>query len=109
MKIVDLNLSESSKDFLKTEGYSDLYPPQQDSIDAGILNGESILVSAPTASGKTLIAIIAILNYLSKNNGKVDSKTLSVRAEVITVTSKRSRPSRLRMMPAGKDSIRTSC
>ncbi|MCZ6582552.1 MAG: DEAD/DEAH box helicase, partial [Thaumarchaeota archaeon] len=71
MKIVDLNLSESSKDFLKTEGYSDLYPPQQDSIDAGILNGESILVSAPTASGKTLIAIIAILNYLSKNNGKV--------------------------------------
>ena len=71
MKIVDLNLPESSKNFLKTEGYSELYPPQQDSIDAGLLNGENILVSAPTASGKTLIAIIAMLNYLSKNNGKV--------------------------------------
>ena len=29
------------------------------------------MVSAPTASGKTLIAMLAILSYLSKNSGKV--------------------------------------
>ena len=32
---------------------------------------ENVIVSAQTASGKTLIAIIAMINYLLKNNGKV--------------------------------------
>jgi len=71
MKILDLDLPESAKDFLKTEGYSELFPPQKDSIDAGLLDNKSILVSAPTASGKTLIATIGVINYLSKNDGKV--------------------------------------
>src|SRR3990170_2796792 len=71
MKISELKLSKSAIDFLKNEGYSELYPPQQDSINAGLFDGKNILVSAPTASGKTLIAILAIINYLSKNNGKV--------------------------------------
>ncbi|HET6517335.1 MAG TPA: DEAD/DEAH box helicase [Nitrosopumilaceae archaeon] len=71
MRITELNLPKSAKDFLTTEGFSTLYPPQEDSVEAGLLNGKSILVSAPTASGKTLIAILAILNYLSKNKGKV--------------------------------------
>ena len=47
------------------------YPPQADSVKSGLLNGKSILVSAPTASGKTLIAMLAMLSYLSKNKGKV--------------------------------------
>lgn len=71
MKISEIKLSKSSIDFLKKEGYSELYPPQQDSIDSGLLDGKNILVSAPTASGKTLIAIIGMLNYLSKNKGKI--------------------------------------
>ena len=71
MKITELKLSKPCIDFLKKEGYTELYPPQKDSIDSGLLDGENILVSAPTASGKTLIAIIAMLNYLSKNNGKI--------------------------------------
>jgi helicase len=71
MKIVDLPIAESAIDFLKSEGYSELYPPQGDSIDAGILDGNSVLVSTPTASGKTLIATIAMMHYLSKNSGKV--------------------------------------
>jgi helicase len=71
MKISELKLSKQVIDFLKNEGYSELYPPQKDSIDAGLLDGQSILVSAPTASGKTLIAIIAMINYLSNKQGKV--------------------------------------
>ncbi|MFB5638599.1 MAG: DEAD/DEAH box helicase, partial [Nitrosarchaeum sp.] len=71
MKIEQLDLPKSAIDFLLSEGFSKLYPPQADCIDAGLLNGKSILVSAPTASGKTLTAIIAMINYLSKNNGKV--------------------------------------
>ena len=71
MKISELKLSKSAIDFLKNQGYTELYPPQEDSISAGLLEGENIIVSAQTASGKTLIAIIAIINYLLKNNGKV--------------------------------------
>ena len=71
MKIIDLDLPNPAKDFLIAEGYSDLYPPQIESIEAGLLEQKSILVSAPTASGKTLIAILATINFLSQSDGKV--------------------------------------
>ena len=71
MKIEKLDLPESAIEFLKSEGFGKLYPPQADSVKSGLLDGTSILVSAPTASGKTLIAMLAILSYLSKNNGKI--------------------------------------
>jgi len=71
MKIKKLNLSESSIEFLLSLGFKELYPPQVDAVRAGLLEGENILVSAPTASGKTLIAILAMLSYLSKNKGKI--------------------------------------
>jgi len=71
MKIEKLDLPKPAIDFLLSEGFSKLYPPQADCVDAGLLDGKSILVSAPTASGKTLTAILAMISYLSKNNGKV--------------------------------------
>jgi len=71
MKIEKLDLPESAIKFLKSEGFGKLYPPQADSVKSGLLDGTSILVSAPTASGKTLIAMLAILSYLFKNNGKI--------------------------------------
>jgi len=71
MKIEKLDLPESAIEFLKSEGFEKLYPPQADSVKSGLLDGTSILVSAPTASGKTLIAMLAILSYLSKNDGKI--------------------------------------
>ena len=71
MKIEKLDLPESAIKFLKSEGFGKLYPPQADSVKSGLLDGTSILVSAPTASGKTLIAMLAILSYLSKNDGKI--------------------------------------
>ena len=51
--------------------FRSLYPPQIESIEAGLLEQKSILVSAPTASGKTLIAILATINFLSQSDGKV--------------------------------------
>ena len=71
MKIEKLSLPDSAIEFLKSQGYEKLYPPQADCMKSGLLDGKSILVSAPTASGKTLIAMIAMLNYLSKHKGKV--------------------------------------
>ena len=71
MKIEKLPLQDSAIDFLKSQGYEKLFPPQTDCVKSGLLDGRSILVSAPTASGKTLIAMLAMLSYLSKNSGKV--------------------------------------
>ena len=71
MKIEKLDLPDSAIKFLKSQGFETLYPPQADSVKSGLLDGKSILVSAPTASGKTLIAMLAMFSYLSKNNGKV--------------------------------------
>ena len=52
MKIEKLDLPESAIEFLKSQGYEKLYPPQADSVKSGLLKGQSVLVSAPTASGK---------------------------------------------------------
>ncbi len=71
MKIEKLDLPNSAIEFLKSQGYEKLYPPQADSVKSGLLDGKSILVSSPTASGKTLIAMLAMISYLSKNTGKV--------------------------------------
>lgn len=71
MKIEQLDLPKSAIDFLQSQGFEKLYPPQADSVKSGLLDGKSILVSAPTASGKTLIAMLAMISFLSKNDGKV--------------------------------------
>ena len=66
-----LVLPEHILEYLNSQGFTTLYPPQEDCIRMGLLDGASLLVSAPTASGKTLIAILAMLSYLSKHGGKV--------------------------------------
>lgn len=71
MKVTELPLAGSALEFLSQQGITKLYPPQEDAVSAGLLDGKSILVSAPTASGKTLIAILAAISYLSKGSGKV--------------------------------------
>ncbi len=45
-------------------GIQSFTPPQEESIKRGLLSGENIVVAAPTASGKTLIAEIACANSI---------------------------------------------
>ncbi|HJS83128.1 MAG TPA: DEAD/DEAH box helicase, partial [Nitrososphaera sp.] len=47
-------------------GYSSLYPPQEIAVSSGILDGRNMLVTTPTASGKTLIAMMAIVKTLER-------------------------------------------
>ena len=70
MKVAKLKLEKEALEFLDNQGYKDLFPPQKTAIDAGLLKGKNLLVSAPTAGGKTLIAMMAILSFLSKGKGK---------------------------------------
>ncbi|ABL77905.1 DEAD/DEAH box helicase [Thermofilum pendens] len=47
-----------------------LYPTQVAAVEKGVLDGKNIVLSAPTASGKTLVAELAALKHLL-NGGKV--------------------------------------
>jgi len=71
MKVSDLNLPKTAIEFLHKIGYEELYPTQEDSVNAGILEGKSALVCAPTASGKTLIAVLAMISNLLSKKGKI--------------------------------------
>ncbi len=71
MKIEQLDIPPTTIEFLQKNGYVSLYPPQEKTVKAGLLEGKSILVSAPTASGKTLLAILAIIKHVSDKRGKI--------------------------------------
>jgi helicase len=47
-----------------------LTPPQEAAIKKGLLNGKNMVISSPTASGKTVIAEIALLNNIIRKKGK---------------------------------------
>jgi helicase len=52
---------------LTASGITTLHPPQAMSIEAGLLDGQSQVLSVPTASGKTLMAELAMLRAIAKN------------------------------------------
>lgn len=65
---------DDAEKFIPKEVYSllkdkieEFLPPQASAIKNGLFKGHNLLISAPTASGKTLIAEMAILNSVSAN------------------------------------------
>src|SRR5919198_2328633 len=60
MRIADLGLDPRVVEILKGQGIEELYPPQVDAIGPALL-GESLVLAIPTASGKSLVAYLAIL------------------------------------------------
>lgn len=65
MKIEELKLlgiPSELVDQLKENGLSILTSTQVSAIDAGLLNGKNLLISAPTSSGKTTIAELAAIS-----------------------------------------------
>ena len=70
--VSELDIPRPAMDLLASEGYKELYPPQAEAVKAGLLGGKSVLVSAPTASGKTLVAVLAMMAHLSsRRRGKI--------------------------------------
>ena len=51
---------------LREEGIQSLYPPQAESVKAGVAEGRSLVASVPTASGKTLVAQLAMLSAVGR-------------------------------------------
>ncbi|HME18713.1 MAG TPA: DEAD/DEAH box helicase [Nitrososphaerales archaeon] len=59
MRFDEAQLPAELMEYVRDKGYVELYPPQEEAVRAGLLTGKSLVVSAPTASGKTLIAMMA--------------------------------------------------
>ena len=66
MRVEDLPIDHAVRGRLREMGIERLYPPQAQAIETGLLDGESLLVSTPTASGKTLLAVLAAAKALEK-------------------------------------------
>ncbi|MEM0313327.1 MAG: DEAD/DEAH box helicase, partial [Candidatus Bathyarchaeia archaeon] len=71
MKILELPVPESVKQVLIKLGVSELYPPQEEAVKAGVLDGRNLVLASPTASGKTLIAELCAMKHILEKNGKV--------------------------------------
>lgn len=55
---------------LKGRGIEELYPPQAEAINKGILDGKSLVLAIPTAAGKTLVSELCMLKSILNEGGK---------------------------------------
>ncbi len=68
MKVQNLELpSHIKEDYLET-GITELNPPQEKAVEAGLLENQDMIVAAPTASGKTFIAELAMVEQVIKQD-----------------------------------------
>ncbi len=67
MKIEDLKIDKRIRSLLIDQGIRELYPPQAEAVNKGLMDSKNLVVAIPTASGKTLIAILGMIAQLSKN------------------------------------------
>lgn len=71
LSVDELPVPDAVKEVIKKSGIRDLYPPQEEAIKAGALEGRNLVLASPTASGKTLVAELCALRHIIDLNGKV--------------------------------------
>jgi helicase len=71
VKIIELDIPQQVKQKLLNRGIESLYPPQEDAVKTGVLDGKNLVLASPTASGKTLIAELCALKHVLERGGKV--------------------------------------
>jgi helicase len=71
VKVEDLSIPESVKGIVIKSGIVELYPPQEEAIKVGVLNGRNLVLASPTASGKTLVAEMCALKHVLEKSGKI--------------------------------------
>ena len=66
MRTENLDLPERIKEDYIDSGITELNPPQELAVEAGLMEGDDMVVASPTASGKTFIAELAMVNKAVK-------------------------------------------
>ena len=69
MTIEQFGLDPQILEILKSQGINDFYPPQAEALPYA-LRGEHLVLSIPTAAGKSLVAYLAIAQRLKQEGGK---------------------------------------
>ncbi|UCE36494.1 MAG: DEAD/DEAH box helicase [Thermoplasmata archaeon] len=62
MNVEDLEIDAQIIHILKSQGITELYPPQEEAIEYA-LQGMNLVLAVPTASGKSLVAYLAVLKW----------------------------------------------
>ncbi|UCH57851.1 MAG: DEAD/DEAH box helicase [Candidatus Bathyarchaeota archaeon] len=70
MRVSELDIPKKVKALLEARGFDELYPPQAEAIEAGVLDGKNLVMASPTASGKTLIAELCAVKHIVERGGK---------------------------------------
>jgi helicase len=70
LKDIKAKLPDKFYSALESQGIDELRPSQEKSVKAGLLDGKNLLVCTPTASGKTLIAELAMIKSIVERKGK---------------------------------------
>jgi len=81
MDIGDIGLSQEFISRFEKMGYTSFFPPQEDALKTGFLEGKNIVVAIPTASGKTLLAYLAIIRCIQRGKKAVYVVPLKALAE----------------------------
>jgi hypothetical protein len=71
MRVADVpGLPGGVAEYFEGEGIEELYPPQVEAVEAGVTEGANLVASVPTASGKTLVAQLAMLSAIAEQGGE---------------------------------------
>jgi len=65
MNLRDLGIDERIVEIFKKQGIEELYPPQEEAVGP-CLRGDNLVLAMPTASGKSLVAYLAVLKSILK-------------------------------------------
>lgn len=69
IKIDQIIFDSQIQQILKEQGITEFYPPQVDALPYA-LRGEHLILSVPTAAGKSLVAYLTIIHRLQTEGGK---------------------------------------
>ena len=81
MRLRELDLPQKFIKKLEELGYTNLYPPQEEAVNKGLLQDRNMVLAIPTASGKTLIALFALIKALERGQKSVYIVPLRALAE----------------------------
>ena len=71
MRVEELPIPEVVRELVLASGITEMYPPQEEAIRAGALDGQNLVLASPTASGKTLVAELCAMKHIFEKGGKV--------------------------------------